>query len=355
MLRDTVVRRWREMCGDLIAEFNRSEMRCTLINGTEVLLRSADDPDHLRGPNIAACYVDEAAQIDGEAWLILLGRLREGRGRAWVTSTPKGHNWLWEFFIRDKRDDCEVFHATTRDNPYVSQHFIESVYGRYTGAFARQELGGEFVNPEGALFRREWFKVVERAPDGLRWVRYWDLAASTRTTGDYTASAKCTLAEDGTLYIADVVRGRWEWPEARKVIIQTASAETGVEIGIEKVGFQLAAVQELLRERALVGIPMRGIEVDRDKIARALPWAARAEAGKVALVTGAWIAEFLGEVCDFPEGQHDDQVDAVSGAVRMLGGDGIALHETMNTGDAVPIWSIKREHGCHDKGIWHLE
>jgi len=342
------------MCGDLIAEFNRSEMRCTLINGTEVLFRSADDPDHLRGPNIAACYVDEAAQIDGEAWLILLGRLREGRGRAWVTSTPRGHNWLWEFFVRDCRDDCEVYRATTRDNPYLSAEFVDSVYSRYTGTFARQELYGEFVSSEGALFKREWFKVVERAPDGLRWVRFWDLAASTKTAADYTASARCALDDDGTLYIADIVRGRWEWPDVRRIIIQTARTESGVAIGIESSGFQLAAVQDLLRERTLAGIVIRGIPVDRDKVARALPWAARAESGKVALVSGQWINAFLDEICDFPNGAHDDQVDAVSGAVQMLGYGSVTLHEIVHVGDTVSVWAIKGQYGHHDKGIWHL-
>lgn len=318
MLRDVVVRKWHDVCDDLITEFNRSEMRCTLVNGAEILFRSADEPDHLRGPNVYACYVDEAAQISYEAWLVLLGRVREGPERAWVTSTPKGHNWLWEFFIRDRRDDCAVFHATTYDNPYLSRTFIESVASRYVGAFARQELGGEFVAPDGALFRREWFRVVERAPDGLRWVRYWDLATSTNESADYTASARCALADDGTLYIADMVRGRWEWPDVRKIIIQTARAEPFVLVGIERAGFQLAAVQELMREPQMVNVAVYDVAVDRDKLARALPWAARAEAGRVALVRGEWIADFLSEVCNFPNGEHDDQIDAVSGAVQMM-------------------------------------
>lgn len=173
----------------------------------------------------------------------------------------------------------------------------------------------------GGIFKREWFRTVplEQAPMWLPWVRYWDLATSTKTTADYTVGAKVALAEDGTIWIADVVRGRWEWPDARKVIVQTALLDSsGTAVGVEKVGFQGAAWQELLREPALAAHTILPAEVDRDKVSRAMPWAARAEAGKVTLVAGQWVGEFLSELETFPHGAHDDQVDAVSGAVQML-------------------------------------
>ncbi len=80
----------------------------------------------------------------------------------------------------------------------------------------------------------------------------------------------------------------------------------------------LAAIQELRREPTLAGIVLRGVKVDKDKMTRALPWAARAEGGKVALVRGPWIPAFLDEVSMFPEGAHDDQVDTVSGALPLV-------------------------------------
>jgi predicted phage terminase large subunit-like protein len=52
---------------------------------------------------------------------------------------------------------------------------------------------------------------------------------------------------------------------------------------------------------------------------RALPVASRAESGNVKLVDGAWVKEWLDEATVFPHGAHDDQVDAVSGAVQMIG------------------------------------
>jgi phage terminase large subunit-like protein len=49
-----------------------------------------------------------------------------------------------------------------------------------------------------------------------------------------------------------------------------------------------------------------------------MPWAARAEAGAVRLVAGEWTKHFLDEVVAFPSGQHDDYVDAASGAIAMM-------------------------------------
>lgn len=171
---------------------------------------------------------------------------------------------------------------------------------------------------EGAMFKRQWFEPVNAAPEGLRWVRYWDLAASTKTTADYTASAEVAMSEEGDVFIRDMIRGRWEWPDAKKIMVSTMLSGNGTRHGIEEAMHGLAAVQELRRDQSLANISVQGIKVDKDKVSRALPWAARAEAKKVKLVKGEWVNAFLDEVCAFPLGAHDDQVDTVSGGVQMV-------------------------------------
>lgn len=172
---------------------------------------------------------------------------------------------------------------------------------------------------EGAMFKRKWFENRPQTyPDGLRWVRYWDLAASTKTSADYTASAAVALDGEGNLWIRDMIRGRWEWPDAKKVMQTTMRAEPHTRHIVEQALHGLAALQDLRRDRTLAAIPMKGVVVDKDKVSRAMAWADRAEAGKVRLVQGPWIAEFLDEVCSFPNAAHDDQVDTVSGGIRDL-------------------------------------
>ena len=56
--------------------------------------------------------------------------------------------------------------------------------------------------------------------------------------------------------------------------------------GIEEALHGRAFVQELRRERALSGVPLKAIRVDADKFTRALAWANLAEEGKVILVRG---------------------------------------------------------------------
>jgi len=70
--------------------------------------------------------------------------------------------------------------------------------------------------------------------------------------------------------------------------------------------------------RMLAGWSFRGHRSTGSKEIRANPLSAAAEAGNVLLLRGAWISEFLDEAESFPTGLHDDQVDAVSGAMAML-------------------------------------
>jgi predicted phage terminase large subunit-like protein len=60
------------------------------------------------------------------------------------------------------------------------------------------------------------------------------------------------------------------------------------------------------------------VRVAADKFTRALAWANRAEAGKIALVRGPWIDDLIEEACRFPQGKHDDQIVAVSLTVQMM-------------------------------------
>jgi predicted phage terminase large subunit-like protein len=68
---------------------------------------------------------------------------------------------------------------------------------------------------------------------------------------------------------------------------------------------------------------LRGYSVSSEreegnKERRADPFAAQCEHGFVKLVAGDWNQAFVDELCAFPNGAHDDQVDAASAAFRAL-------------------------------------
>lgn len=149
MLRDATLRSFQSVAGDALTEFHRSEMRGTLRNGSEILFRSADTPDRLRGPNIHWLWVDEAALCPAQTWEIGIGRLRADglAGPAWLTTTPKGRNWVY-----NQLPNLTVFRATTAENPFLDREFVRSLETIYSGPFARQELAGEFVSFEGLVY-----------------------------------------------------------------------------------------------------------------------------------------------------------------------------------------------------------
>jgi len=149
MLRDATLRSAREVLGRGLTGFNKAEMVATVQGGSEILFRSADNPERLRGPNLSGVWIDEAALCHRQTWDILIGRLRAGgkAGPCWITTTPKGRNWLWE-----RRDQMRIFKARTQDNWYLSPEFVASLERAYSGDFALQELGGEFVAFEGLIY-----------------------------------------------------------------------------------------------------------------------------------------------------------------------------------------------------------
>jgi len=152
MLKDAVIPTWNELAEGGMADFNKAEMRCVMNNGAEVLFRSADKPDRLRGTNLGWFHMDEAA-LSGENVLdILMGRLRLAPGRGWITTTPRGRNWVYKTFVESDSDDYALFRSASYENPHLPDAFVKQLKSKYTAQFRRQEVEGEFISVEGALW-----------------------------------------------------------------------------------------------------------------------------------------------------------------------------------------------------------
>lgn len=170
----------------------------------------------------------------------------------------------------------------------------------------------------GGLFKREWFKIVTEYPQDANRVRYWDMAA-TENGGDWTAGA-LVAERDGLIFILDIRHTQASPRRVEELIRQTAMMD-GKQVPIrweEEGGSSGKIVSDHLTRRVLFGYNAKGIRSTGSKVFRAEPVAALAEAGNVYLVKGTWNANFLDEISTFPVGSHDDQVDAVSGAVGAI-------------------------------------
>jgi predicted phage terminase large subunit-like protein len=170
----------------------------------------------------------------------------------------------------------------------------------------------------GGFFDQKSFKIIDHAPEGLVWMGYLDIALGESERADWNACGRIAFDTDANLYIRDMVRVH-EYDRFVSVMVDVmlSPEERNVVWGVEANAFQKLAFREFMKNRRLVNVPIYPITVDKDKVTRARPLRSRCVAGKVYLVRGAWTRTFLSEAIGFPQRKHDDQVDTISGGIKM--------------------------------------
>lgn len=234
-----------------------------------------------------------------------------------------GHTWVRDRFINPETRVPEAIFipATLADNPSLDQETYRENLAHLNPVDRERLMNGDWdVMEEGAFFQRHWFKFLSERPADtrIRWTRYWDLAATA--DGDYTAGCLLGLNPDGEWIVADVRRMRGTPREVERFIEATA-IEDGRSVPIrmeQEPGSSGVMTIDYYRRKILVGYDFRPDKKVGDKQTRANPVSSAAEAGNVWLVAGRWNRDFLDEVSLFPNGAHDDQCDAFSGAFATL-------------------------------------
>lgn len=190
---------------------------------------------------------------------------------------------------------------------------------RVLGTYSFTALYQQRPQPiEGGMFKREWFDIINVAPAQALRVRYWDKSAS-EGEGDYSAGVKIAKDSDGQFYIEDVLRGQWSPLTRERLIKQTAILDgKGTTVWVEQEPGSGGKESAQNTVRNLAGYKAYMDRVTGEKAVRAMPFSAQCEARNVKLVRGAWNAAYLDEICNFPYGAHDDQVDGSSGGFAKL-------------------------------------
>ena len=182
---------------------------------------------------------------------------------------------------------------------------------------------------EGGMFKWAWWRLLESVPAQGAMVRYWDLAGTQpKQRGhdpDFSAGVLLCRMPDQRTAVVDVARFRKSIAERDAELEVVARADLKAyggrvswwietEAGI--AGADRTAL--LVRRLQALGLSVSTEHPTGKKVFRAEPLASAAEAQNVVLCPGEWRDPFRVEAADFPNGSHDDQVDAAAGAYSKL-------------------------------------
>jgi hypothetical protein len=193
----------------------------------EILLRSLDDPERLRGTNLAWFGIDELTFTTEEGWTRLEARLRDPRAKrlcGFGVWTPNGPDWVYRRFIQSPVEGYECIRATPFENRYVlgaNPDFYKRLEHSYDARFYRQEVLGEYLNiTQGRVyesFDRE--RNLQAAQFDTRKPLYWSL--------DFNVSPLCSVLaqkDDDTTYVLD------------EICLENATVADAVEALHNKIG-----------------------------------------------------------------------------------------------------------------------
>jgi predicted phage terminase large subunit-like protein len=164
----------------------------------------------------------------------------------------------------------------------------------------------------GRVFRPEWFRMYRDPPEHLRVFQGTDLAISRTDDADYFAHVTVGRDPGDDLYVLEAFHDRLSFRQQVEWIARKWKDHGALKVGVEEVAYQRAVSQELRRTSF---VPVAGVKRTADKATRACGLSAFLEAGRIFFRRDQ--TDLMEELVLFPEGEHDDLVDALEMAVDL--------------------------------------
>lgn len=169
----------------------------------------------------------------------------------------------------------------------------------------------EPVPPDGDIIKTSWFRTYNNLPDGAEVIMSIDTASKAGLRNDWSVAMVWHVVQR-RYYLAYIWRQRVEFPQLLQSIKNQANTLMPNKILIEDKASGTGLIQALRDDPQ--GFPVTAYDPgSMDKETRMRVQSHHIEGGQVFLPREApWLEEFLNEVRRFPNGAHDDQMDAMS-------------------------------------------
>lgn len=313
----------------VIKQAHVNNMDITLVTGRKIHIRSAENPDALRGLKLYFCVIDEAAFVKEDVFTkILRPALADLKGEAVLISTPDGRNWFYDAFMTGSSGnsaDWKSWHLTTRDNPTIDPEEIEAAKKSLSSFHFKQEFEASFTNSGSGMFKEEWLKYGEEPREGS-WYIAIDLAgfkdvanASTAAQKrlDQSAIAVVKATDDGKWFVEKIEHGRWDIDDTAMRILKNVEEYKPIAVGIEKGMARQAVLGPLqaLMRRYNNYFHIEELTHGNQKKTDRIMWSLQGnfEHSRIILNADEDWSEFVDQYLMFPSTQvHDDLIDALS-------------------------------------------
>jgi len=247
--------------------------------------------------------------------ILIMQRLHENDLAGWLLNGGNGEEWELVCLPALREDGTAL---------WPEKHSVEVL--RRMQSAAPYTFAGQYQQrpapPEGNIFKPDKIEIVDAIPADTRFVRAWDFAASIEEPGkdpDWTVGYKLGVTPSGRWIIADIVRLRGGPETVEAALLNTAKRDgPGVRIRIPQDPGQAGKSQAANFTKLLAGYTVTAKPVSGDKITRGEPFAAQVNVGNVMMLRAEWNDALVSEKRVFPNGSHDDQVDAGSDAFDEL-------------------------------------
>lgn len=123
-------------------------------NYAQIVLKSADRIDRLRGHGLHLAIMDEYADMDAELWPeVIRPALTDTMGKALFIGTPKGRTHFYELYQRAAEyPEWKRWNFRTVDNPHINASEIEAARMQLDDRTFRQEYEADFVEYLGRAY-----------------------------------------------------------------------------------------------------------------------------------------------------------------------------------------------------------